>query len=185
MPGRLILGILSRLSFIAEMFSFDGLNRIISCDTGVTAFSVATLYSEWKRWLVSAPENAKWVPAFDLSVGGDDLGGGVSLGAYYFLLNEWKIRPQDADHTLTIEGNLFPRPSTNGLFVTTLNPRIVIITMRNSSLTQQVGGSITNASVAQAVWDHDLANDDNAAGSSGDVLKKTKSSAQAAVALSA
>ena len=167
------------------MFVFDGQNRIISCDPGVTDFSVATLYSEWKRWFVSDPENAKWVPAFDLSVGGDDLGGNVFLGAYYFLLNGWKIRPDDVDHTLTIEGNLFPRPSTNGLFVTTLNPRNVIITMRNSSLTQQVGSLMTDQTVAQAVWDHDLANDASVNGSSGDTLKKAKSNAQAAVALSA
>lgn len=40
-------------------------------------------------------------------VGGDDLGGGLSIPPYYFLQGAWRVRPMEADHDLTITGNLF------------------------------------------------------------------------------
>jgi hypothetical protein len=48
----------------------------------------------------------KYAPAFR-SVGGDDLGGGLSIPPYYFLTNGWRVRPMEASHMLTISGNLF------------------------------------------------------------------------------
>jgi hypothetical protein len=40
-------------------------------------------------------------------VGGDDLGGGLSIPPYIFLLNNWRVRPMESSHNLTITGNLF------------------------------------------------------------------------------
>jgi hypothetical protein len=40
-------------------------------------------------------------------VGGDDLGGGIYIPIYIFLLNGWRVRPMESSHTLVIEGNLF------------------------------------------------------------------------------
>jgi hypothetical protein len=40
-------------------------------------------------------------------VGGDDLGGGLSIPPYLFLLNNWRVRPMESSHNLTITGNLF------------------------------------------------------------------------------
>jgi hypothetical protein len=40
-------------------------------------------------------------------VGGDDLGSGLSIPPYIFLLNNWRVRPMESSHNLTITGNLF------------------------------------------------------------------------------
>ncbi len=40
-------------------------------------------------------------------VGGDKLGGGLAIPPYMFLLNGWRIRPMEANHTLILTGNMF------------------------------------------------------------------------------
>jgi len=82
---------------------FDPATRRIILDSAST--SAAEIYSRWADWVVVS-DNAKYLPAFR-QVGGDDLGGGLSIPPYLFLLNDWKVRPMEADHTLTITGNLF------------------------------------------------------------------------------
>jgi hypothetical protein len=157
-------------------FTFDGLNKLIVCDTGVTQFSASEVYSRWKEW-TTIGDNLKFEQAFQNSIGGNPLGGGVLLGAYYFLTNGWKIRPQEADHTLIIEGNLFPFPDTAGLFVNTLGSFNVIIALRTSSLTQQVliseTNSLTASGIADAVWSEDLSTQQQL-NTAGDIIKKTK-----------
>ncbi len=146
-------------------FTFDGPNKIISCALGTVSFSAAEIYSRWKDWLQEEPERAKFEPAFSNSLGGDSLGGGVLVGAYFFLQNGWKIRPQESDHQLIISGNLFPIPDTAALLTSTIGSYQVVVGMRTSSLTQQVisnggsgsGGSGASASdVADAVWNRQL-----------------------------
>ena len=48
-------------------------------------------------------------PVWLASVGGQDLGGGTALDGYFFLNNEegWKLAPEDRDHELRINGNLY------------------------------------------------------------------------------
>lgn len=83
--------------------TFDSSNkRIILDSASVTAVE---LYSRWCDW-VALGDNSKYLPAFR-SVGGDDLGGGISIPPYMFLTNGWRVRPMEANHTLTITGNLF------------------------------------------------------------------------------
>ena len=76
--------------------------RLILDSTGVTAQAI---YAAWVDWVALA-DNAKYPPAFR-SAGGDDLGGGLLIPAYYFLLNGWRVRPMEANQTPTITGNLF------------------------------------------------------------------------------
>ena len=69
------------------------------------AVSAREIYAAWVYWLALG-DNAKYLPAFR-SVGGDDLGGGLLIPPYYFLANGWRVRPMEANQTLTVEGNLF------------------------------------------------------------------------------
>lgn len=78
--------------------------RLILDSVSVTAQSI---YAAWVDW-VTASDNAKYLPAFT-SAGGDDLGGGLFIPAYYFLENGWRVRPMEANQNLTITGNLFVR----------------------------------------------------------------------------
>lgn len=69
------------------------------------AVTAQAIYAAWVDW-VALSDNAKYLPAFR-SVGGDDLGGGLLIPPYYFLMNGWRVRPMEANQTLTIDGNLF------------------------------------------------------------------------------
>lgn len=167
------------------MFTFNGATKIISINPGVTSFSAGQVYSAWKQW-VQTSDNAKYEAAFGNSVGGEPLGGGVSVGTYYFIQNGWMIRPQESSHTLVVSGNLFPVPDTASVFTSTLGNYNVLISMKTSSLTQQVvsgGGSVvTPADVADAVWNKDIST--LAANTAAGELKAAKQNAATAVAVS-
>lgn len=77
-------------------------NRFILDSSNVTTQSV---YASWVDW-VATGDNSKYLPAFT-SIGGDSLGGGLSIPPYYFLANGWRIRPMEANQTLVLTGNLF------------------------------------------------------------------------------
>lgn len=66
---------------------------------------VSDIYVAWVDWLVLS-DNIKYLPAFT-TVGGDSLGGSLSIPPYYFLINGWRVRPMESSHTLVLTGNLF------------------------------------------------------------------------------
>ncbi|MCH2079575.1 hypothetical protein [Prochlorococcus sp. ALOHA_ZT_50] len=131
-------------------FVFDGTDKTISLTLGTTSFDVQDLYSRWKDWVLLG-DNSKFLPAFANSVGGEPLGSGQFVGGYFFLQNGWLIRPQEANHTLIVNGNLFPIPDSAALFAATLGGFQVNIQLRVSSLTQAIatGGGSTVWSTAQ------------------------------------
>lgn len=128
--------------------TFDAATKRIVLDgTNVTAQSI---YSAWVDWAATS-DNAKYLPAFR-SVGGDDLGGGLLIPPYYFLQNSWRIRPMEANQTLTITGNLFvdgggdPVVSTLGVF-NVLTKLVVPVQAQGIS----TGGGASAADIAAAV----------------------------------
>ena len=101
--------------------TFDGANKRIILDSA--SVSAATIWSRWADWHAS---NTEWPLAFR-QVGGDDLGGGLSIPPYYFLQSGWRVRPMESSHNLTIAGNLFvegggvPVVSTLGTYQVNVN----------------------------------------------------------------
>jgi hypothetical protein len=85
-------------------FTFDGSSKRIILDTAST--SASYIWSRWVDWLDSDTNNARW-PVAMRQAGGDDLGGGLSIPPYIFLLNGWRVRPMESNHSLVITGNLF------------------------------------------------------------------------------
>lgn len=81
--------------------TFDGATKRIILDSA--SVEAAEIWSRWSDWHASNPE---WPLAFR-QVGGDDLGGGLLIPPYFFLLNGWRVRPMEANHTLVLTGNLF------------------------------------------------------------------------------
>lgn len=80
--------------------TFDGANKRIILDSAdVTADEI------WSRWVDWHSANLQW-PLAMRSLGGDSLGGSLYLATYFFLLDDWRIRPMEADHTLNITGNI-------------------------------------------------------------------------------
>lgn len=71
--------------------TFDGENRIIQVNEGVTELDIQKdVYSDWKEWVSSISDNAVWVPAIR-STGGDPTVDGQKSGDIYFLINNWKL----------------------------------------------------------------------------------------------
>jgi hypothetical protein len=92
-------------------YTFDGPNKLIILSSGTTTFDAVDVYSRWKEW-VATGDNAKYLLAFQV-VGGEPISGSVTITPYVFLQNNWKIKPQAANHTLTITGNLLTSDSSS------------------------------------------------------------------------
>jgi len=173
-----------------QKVAFDGLNRIIYVNEGVTELDVRIdLYSAWKEWIDASPEAptpSAWLKAFSV-VGGDPITETQDLGTTYFLENGWRIQPfaSKTPYTLTIKGNIYTRESggtinkfAEGVSVSLERSNIVeLITVEAlaTSITPDDVTAIANAAADQ-VWDEVL-NEHQQAGSTGkklkDNLKKT------------
>ena len=114
---------------------FDGANKKIIVDDTITELDVQIdLYSDWKEWLKES-DNSKYLIAMR-TVGGDPTTGTKSVAPYFFLMNGWKIRPYEGDHTLTITGNLFvDEPETYGynLTIPTIGDYTVTVMLSTTS----------------------------------------------------
>lgn len=108
--------------------TFDGSNKLITLSLGTTTLDVLDLYSRWKDWLLLS-DNSKYLPAF-APVGGDpiDAGAGTSVPLFAFIANGWRIRPQEASHTLNVSGGVLlvdgggdPFSNTVGSYVVRVN----------------------------------------------------------------
>jgi hypothetical protein len=88
-------------------------------------------------------------------VGGDELGGGLYIPVYIFLLNGWKVRPREANHNLTITGNLFvdgggvPVVSTLGTYQVNVNYTVPV---QAQGISTSGSTGPTSAEIASAVW---------------------------------
>lgn len=80
--------------------TLDGANKRIILDS--TNVSASQIWSAWVDWHGS---NTNWPLAF-FQTGGNDLGGGLFIPPYFFLLNGWRVRPMEAHQLLIINGNL-------------------------------------------------------------------------------
>lgn len=123
-------------------FTVDTTNKLFIAKTGVTSFDAQIdLYSDGKEhWLVDDTANKFDFPI--RTVAGDPIGGSQSISAFFFLRDGWKIRPDEADHTLTVDGNLFiDEGESGGLFVPTVGNFTVLITTVVSSKALTTAGS--------------------------------------------
>lgn len=108
--------------------TFDGANKLLILSSGTTELDVPDAYSRWKDW-VATSDNSKYPQAF-APVGGDpiDAVAGTSIPFYDFLTNGWRVRPQEANHTLTVTGGVLlvdgggdPFVNTTGSYVVRIN----------------------------------------------------------------
>lgn len=141
------------------LVTIDGPNRLIVVNAGIDSLDVKQdVYSYWKNWVLDS-DNAKYPPAFR-STGGDPIGGGKFAGANFFIDTSvgWKLRPREADHELTLDGNLYPEDVTVPMLTPTLGGYTVAVILERSSLATAVGDLGDGQSVAQAIWGAEVAN---------------------------
>jgi len=147
---------------MVDKVSFDADNRLVIVNEGETSLDAeADLYSAAKRTWKNDSTLNKLRPPFR-TVAGDPIGDNRVIGAYFFLQNQagagWRIRPYEADHELTIFGNLYAEDSYYPMLVPTLGGYTVAIHIEKSSLTQKLisGSGVTEQDkldIADKVWD--------------------------------
>lgn len=141
-----------------SLFDFDGENKIIQgvygTSSGVRTLDIQRdLYSAWKIW-VSNGDNAKFPIAFS-TTGGDPISLTLSVGSYFFLENDWKIRPIEENHRAIFNGNLYTRDdSTPYLSVAGFS---IVTETRNSSLTQTIASSNLSDLLDELLVGHQIA----------------------------
>jgi len=101
-----------------EKVTFDGPNKLITVNPGVTALNIRTdVYSAWVKWLTLSP-NTEYLYAIRYN-GLDPIPGGFT-GDVYFLINGWKLV---VDITkVAISGVLFSDNYTTAYYDANLNP---------------------------------------------------------------
>ena len=132
---------------MVEKVTFDADNRLIIVNNGIMQLDAeADLYSAAKRmWKDNSTLNKLRLPF--RTVAGDPLGQNREIGPYFFLQNQvgsdWRIRPHEADHELTILGNLYAENVSLPIKVPTLGGYTVIISIDKSSLTQVIESNVS------------------------------------------
>lgn len=135
-------------------FTVDTTNKLFVAKPGITAFDVKIdLYSDAKEhWLAGGQVMGFLFPL--RVIGGDPIGGGKFAGDLYFLRDGWKIRPDEADHTLLITGNLFLDDGEVGnLIVPTVGDFTVVTIAERSNLVLAVNTGGTIAPTQQQIRD--------------------------------
>lgn len=141
--------------------TFDGPNKaiVIGHDGPITSLTAADLYASWKEWVVAG--NAQYQPAFAESVGGNPLGGGVSLSGYFFLRNDlgWSITHSPFSYEIRVSGDLYPLDPLTVWINPTVDPYSVQFVFQRSAASYVLvggGGGAAPADVADAVWDRSV-----------------------------
>ena len=156
--------------------SFDGVTKVITITT-VNTLDVKDLWSRWVDWVLSS-DNSKYLPAMS-QVGGQDIdvSAGTSIPIYIYLLNGWKIKPREANHTLNVingtllvDGGGDPFNNTNGAYTVRINYQQPVQAI---GVATGGGGGVTAQQIRDAMA---LATADTPAdGSIDDKLNKIKS----------
>jgi hypothetical protein len=131
--------------------SFDGINKIATLSSGTTTLNVLDLYSRWVDWMLTS-DNSKFLPMFT-TVGGDtiDASSGTSVPTYAFLQNGWRIRPQEANHTLSVTTGVLLVQGGGDPFLNTVGNFIVRINYSQpvQAITVSTGGSAGGATAIE------------------------------------
>jgi len=128
---------------------FDFTNLVIKAADFVTMGAEKDFYSTWKDLLLTGPSalNVGAPPAFEVSVGGNPIGGGQEVSPYFFVRNDlgWRIEPAAGSGELQIDGNLFAFDLTVPLFQSDVGGGTVLVKQVVSPQ------SITDASAVAAL----------------------------------
>ena len=153
-------------------YSFDGATKRINLTGGTTSFAAQDMYSRWKDWMVADPLNTGYLEAFRV-VGGDPTTGSNQVASYYFLTNGWRIKPDEADHQLLVDGSLVVDGGGNPYVPTTgsFNVQVIAEVPVKAETVQVTESGLTAAGIADAVWDEALTGH-TTAGSFGNFVQK-------------
>ena len=123
-------------------YSFDGGSKVISLTTGTVEVSIRDLWSRWVDWLLTS-DNSKYLVAME-QVGGNDIdvSAGTYIPIYVFLKNGWKLKPQEANHTLVVNDGVLIVDGGGDPFINTVGTYIIRINYSQpvQAITVSTGG---------------------------------------------
>ncbi len=161
---------------MAEKMTYDPGNKLFILNSGVVDYDVVVdLYSDAKEdWMTDALLNKFRFPI--IAIGGQAIGGGRVISPYIMLRYGWKVRPQEADHTLTVAGNLITDDESSP-FASVLGDYQVIIKSIVSSNSLTASGTALSPTdlnnIISGVWDEAIAGHATI-GSAAKILKDIK-----------
>jgi hypothetical protein len=142
-------------------FAFSGINHRIYGNSGLVSdgqfeFDIQNIYSEWIAWAMTG-NNLKYLPAFD-ATGGDNIGGGQSVGKYVFMNNNtWKfVAPNVTPLDVIVNGSLYGANSDASL-IEMIGGNTTSLQIRNSALTVGINTAGSTLTAAD-VWEHTIEN---------------------------
>lgn len=132
-------------------YTFDGPNKRIVLSPGTVSFSVRDLWSRWVDWHALS-DNSKYLAAMR-SVGGDEIDAtaGTSIPVYTYLTNGWRIRPQEADHTLAVDDGILLVDGGGDPFLATLGAYAVRVVYRQPVQAITVSTAGTSGPSAESI----------------------------------
>lgn len=135
-------------------YVFDGTTKIISLTPGTVYMSVTDLWSRWLDWL-SISDNSKY-PLAMKQVGTEpiDPSSGTAIPTYVFLLNGWRVRPQESNHVLGVGGGILLVDGGGDPFVATLGTFMIRINYQQpvQAITVATGGG--GGSTPADIWNY-------------------------------
>ena len=125
--------------------AFDGAAKTITI-SAVNTLDVRDLWSRWVDWFLTS-DNSKYGIAMS-NLGGDDIdaGAGTKIPIYNFLVNGWKIRPREANHTLNVTNGILLVDGGGDPFINTLGAFTVRINYQQpvQAISFATGGAVSN-----------------------------------------
>jgi hypothetical protein len=122
---------------MADKWDIDNLNKLFILKPGVTELNVEIdLYSDWKEEYKLGVNSS--FPIAMRNIGGDPVTVTKDAGATFFMVNGWRIRPDEVNHTLNIDGNLFTDPPGDSVVIDTVGAFNVRVEMFVSNLIDTV-----------------------------------------------
>jgi hypothetical protein len=163
-------------SAYTDRYTIDYANKRIIMDTGETTYDIRGAYSKWKDNIFLS-DNFTYDFAYEV-LGNVVYDSPKRVPPFTSLINSWKIRPDEANHTLTVSGGILYVDGGGDPFVDTLGAYTVRVNYAQpvEVLMIATGSGVTPSDVtdiADAVWDEALSGH-TTAGTMGDIQAKTK-----------
>lgn len=131
--------------------TFNGITKVITLTSGTVELSIRSLWSRWIDWFL-LDDNSKYPIAFE-QVGGNSIDAslGTYIPVYIFLKNNWKIRPQEANHTLTLNDGILIVEGGGDPFINPLGTYAVRINYSQpvQAITVATGGGSGGVTLSQ------------------------------------
>lgn len=132
--------------------TIDFNNKLIIMGTDSTVYDIQGIYSLWKDNILLT-SNMQYDFAYSI-LGGNSTAGSNSIPFYTYLTNGWKIRPDEASHTLNVTNGILLVDGGGDPFVDTLGTYTVRINYQQPVQAIAVSTTGGGGATPAEIWDY-------------------------------